>query len=61
LLCRRLCSCRFFLVAVLVVAGLAQRAFASAGSGSGSGSGSGKVVTSLPGYDGRLPFYLETG
>jgi hypothetical protein len=59
LLCRRLCSCRFFLVAVLVVAGLAQRAFASAGSGSGSGSG--KVVTSLPGYDGRLPFYLETG
>jgi hypothetical protein len=53
LLCRRLCSYRLFLLAVLVVAGLAQLAFASAGSR--------KVVTSLPGYNGSLPFYLETG
>ncbi|TVU39500.1 hypothetical protein EJB05_12923 [Eragrostis curvula] len=46
------CSCRVFLL-VVVLTFTSNLSLASAGSG--------KVVTSLPGYDGRLPFYLETG
>lgn len=46
------CRC-LFLLCFLVLA------FAS--SGSGSSSNSGWVVTSLPGFDGLLPFHLETG
>ncbi|RCV10523.1 hypothetical protein SETIT_2G118200v2 [Setaria italica] len=49
-LCHRLCF-RCFLAVFLVVA------FAA----SVPASGSGKVVTSLPGFDGPLPFHLETG
>ncbi|KAJ1288436.1 hypothetical protein BS78_02G088700 [Paspalum vaginatum] len=44
--CHRLCSWCLFLLCFLQVA---------------LASGPGKVVTSLPGFDGPLPFHLETG
>ncbi|GJN07577.1 hypothetical protein PR202_ga25478 [Eleusine coracana subsp. coracana] len=47
-----LCFCRFFFLFVLIIAQSQQHLLAS---------GSRKVVTSLPGYNGPLPFYLETG
>ncbi|CAN6213877.1 unnamed protein product, partial [Urochloa humidicola] len=47
-LCHRLCFFCCFLAVFLVVA-------------AASVSGAGRVVTSLPGLDGPLPFHLETG
>ncbi|WVZ62910.1 hypothetical protein U9M48_012601 [Paspalum notatum var. saurae] len=56
--CRhRLCSRCLFLL-LLLLCFVLQVAVALASS---SGSGAGKVVSSLPGFDGPLPFHLETG
>ncbi|CAL5079974.1 unnamed protein product [Urochloa decumbens] len=47
----RLCSCCFPVIFLLIVASASASLV----------SGAGLVVTSLPGFDGPLPFHLETG